>query len=56
MPHSHQATPAAQLWFTWASNRSGDERFAQVYRRLGLHDKTLRWVALFRLHTSSWLL
>ncbi|KAI7842169.1 hypothetical protein COHA_004192 [Chlorella ohadii] len=31
--------------YTWASSRPGDERFAEAYRKLGLHDKTLRFSA-----------
>lgn len=30
--------------YTWASSRPGDERFAEAYRKLGVHDKTLRCV------------
>lgn len=31
--------------YTWASSRPGDERFAEAYRKLGVHDKTLRFSA-----------
>lgn len=40
-PLSKTATPHAAV-YTWASSRPGDQRFAEAYRQLGLHDKTLR--------------
>ncbi len=38
---SNTRVPHAAV-YTWASSRPGDERFAEAYRKLGLHDKTLR--------------